>query len=61
MKKTAKEKALENIEKTHNKYKDHEIVEAAEKKWKSKSKMAQLVFVLAAVLIGYNVLFGGSM
>ena len=57
--KSAKEKALENIEKTHEKYKDHEAVEKAEKWWKSKSKMAQLIIAAAVILVGYNFLFGG--
>ena len=38
--------------------KDHETVEKAEKWWKSKSKMFQFILIVAAGLIGYEVLFG---
>ena len=35
----------------HDKLKDHEKVEAAEKWWKSKTKMFQVMFVLAVVFV----------
>ena len=41
----------------HDKLKDHEKVEAAEKWWKSKSKMAQLVLAVIAVAAIYNIFF----
>ena len=41
-----------------DKYKDHESVEKAEKWWKSKSKMFQLIAIAAVILIGYNWLVG---
>ena len=56
--KTAKDKALENIEKVHNKYKDHKDVEKAERWWKSKSKMAQIIIGIAVVFVGYQFFFG---
>ena len=57
-KKTAQEKALENIKddikSAHTKYKDHEAVEAAEVWWKKKSNhgKAVVVIIVLAVLFG---------
>ena len=51
-------KIQDSVEKVHEEFKDHEVVEAGEKWWKSKSKMFQLILIVAVVLIGYEVLFG---
>ena len=52
-------KPIEDVLKdAHETYKDHEVVEKAEKWWKKKSFGFQAIFVIAVILVGYNWLVG---
>ena len=57
-KKDLKETIKDTAGALHKEYKDHESVEKAEKWWKSKSKMFQIILVITGVMILWNVVFG---
>ena len=53
MKKDIKQEAVEVAEKLHAEYKDHELVEKAEKKWKSGFAGKAFIIVMVAVIASF--------